>query len=191
MLGFALEHFLHQDDSLDPIGDELEQHSRYLERCRRIAVGPGVFAVFENRRTLKLRLQELARLARATEPNSIAREVRWYNSLLPGPGRLLASISVRPAKREWLRSLDSGRVELRIGDRVIPGHVRADAGGDRLIGLVRWVEFAITRDDRLALADPDQPLVLAVSAGAENLESRPLPAPVRTSLLADLDPQKN
>jgi hypothetical protein len=51
---------------------------------------------------------------------------------------------------------------------------------------VRWVEFAITRDDRLALADPDQPLVLAVSAGAENLESRPLPAPVRTSLLADL-----
>jgi hypothetical protein len=191
MLACTLDHLLADEDSLDPIGDEHEEHSRYLNRCRRICFGPGVAVVFENSRTLRSRLRELARLARATHPGRVHREIAWYDSLLPGPGRLLASISVRAANRDIARRLEAGQVELRIGDRVIPGRVRSDSGGDRVIGLVRWVEFALTRQDRLEMQDRDRPLTLAIRIGDDRYSSDALPPAVRTSLLSDLDPQKN
>ena len=191
MLGYALEHLIAEEDSLDPIGDELEQHSEYLARCRRVQVGSALTVVFENTRTLWLRLRELARLARATQPNRIHRELSWYDSLLPGPGRLLASISVRAANRELVQTLDRGTVELRVGSHTIRGRVRPDSGGDRVVGLVRWVEFGVTRLDRVALLDRDSPLTLAVKVGDECFESRPLANAVRVSLVADLDPRKN
>lgn len=192
MPGLTVEHFLAEhDDSLDPIGDEFEQHSHYLQRCRRVQVGPAVTVVFENARTLRLRLKELARFAKATQPQRIHRELNWYDSLLPGRGRLLCSVSVRAAGRELVRNLDRGVIELRIGSRIVPGRVRSDSGGDRVIGLVRWVEFAIDREDRAALLDRSRPLSLVITVGDEFYESEPLPPAVRGSLLADLDPQKN
>ena len=191
MLGYALEHLIAEEDSLDPIGDELEQHSEYLARCRRAQVGQAMTVVFENTRTLWLRLRELARLARATQPDRIHRELSWYDSLLPGPGRLLASVSVRAANRELVRTLDRGTVELRVGGHSIRGRVRADSGGDRVVGLVRWVEFGVTRLDRVALLDRNLPLTLVVAVGEDRFESAPLARAVRASLLADLDPHKN
>ena len=188
MLAHTLDHLLADEDSLDPIGDELEQHSQYLNRCRRVPVGPGVCVVFENSRTLRLRLRDLARFARATDPNRVHREVSWYDSLLSGPGRLLASVSVRAANRGLARNLESGSVLLRIGDRVVNGVVRNDSGGDRVMGLVRWVEFGLTRLDRLALQDRDEPLTLMIEVNDNSHESRPLPLAVRNSLLSDLDP---
>lgn len=189
MLAHTLEHLLADEDSLDPIGDELEQHNQYLARCRRVSFGPGISVVFENKRTLRLRLRDLARLARATHADRVHREVSWYDSLLPGPGRLLASVSVRAANRALAQELDHGMVELRIGDRSVKGQVRTDSGGDRVVGLVRWVEFGLTRFDRLALQDRDEPLTLAIHTGDWVFESGPLSLAVRTSLLADLEPR--
>ena len=191
MLGYALEHLIAEEDSLDPIGDELEQHSEYLNRCRRVQLGPAISVVFENTRTLWLRLRELARLARATQPDRVHREMHWYDSLLPGPGRLLASVSVRAANRILVQLLDRGDIELRVGSQIIRGRVRADSGGDRVVGLVRWVEFAVTRADRAALRNRDLPLTLYVSVGDESFESGPLPLAMRASLLADLDTRQN
>ena len=191
MLGYALEHLIAEEDSLDPIGDELEQHTQYLHRFRRVQVGPAITVVFENTQTLWLRLRELARLARATEPTRVHREMHWYDSLLPGPGRLLASVSVRAANREFVRHLGEGAVELWIGDHRIRGHVRADSGGDRIVGLVRWVEFAIARADRAALLDRELPWTLLIEVGGESFETGPLSSAVRTSLLRDLHPRKS
>lgn len=188
MLAHTLDHLLADEDSLDPIGDELEQHNQYLSRCRRISFGPGITVVFENKRTLRLRLRDLARFARATDAHRVHREVSWYDSLLPGPGRLLASVSVRAANRALAEALQHGSVELRIGDRTVTGQVRTDSGGDRVMGLVRWVEFGLTRFDRMALADRDEPLTLAISVGDACYESELLPLAVRNSLLGDLDP---
>jgi len=186
MLATTLDHLLADEDSLDPIGDELELHNQYLSRCRRVQFGPGLAVVFENKRTLRLRLRDLARLARATDARRVHRELAWYDSLLPGPGRLLASVSVRAANRALAAELQHGSVELRIGDRVVSGTVREDSGGDRVVGLVRWVEFALSRLDRLALQDRDEALTLAITVGATCHESDPLSPAVRSSLLADL-----
>jgi hypothetical protein len=191
MLAHTLDHLLADEDSLDPIGDELELHNQYLQRCRRVQFGPGITLVFENKRTLRLRLRDLARLARVTGAARIHREVSWYDSLLPGPGRLLASISVRAANRALAKELEHGTVELRIGNHVVKGTVRRDSGGDRVVGLVRWVEFGLTRLDRMALEDRDESLSLAIRIGDEVHRSQPLVPAIRTSLIADLDPRKN
>ena len=84
-----------------------------------------------------------------------------------------------------------GDIELRIGSHTIAGRVRADSGGDRVLGLVRWVEFAIGRSDRAALRDRDQPLTLFIGVGNETFESEPLSAAMRSSLLADLETHKS
>src|SRR5437763_16155955 len=115
MLDFALEHLIAEEESLDPIGDELEQHSRYLNRCRRVQVGPSVVVVFENTRTLWLRLRELARVTRLPDTGHIHREPNWYHSVLPGRGRLLASVKVRAAARPIIRTLDDVANELPAG----------------------------------------------------------------------------
>lgn len=188
MLEFALEQLIAEEESLDPIGDELEQHSQYLNRCRRVQVGPAVVVVFENTRTLWLRLRELARVARMTDPARVNREIHWYRSLLPGPGRLLASVSVRAAAREIVLGMDDGAIELRVGSRSIPGLLRADAAGDRVVGLVRWAEFAVSPADEAALADDANPLTLYAEAGGYVHETEPLGPAVRASLLADLSP---
>jgi hypothetical protein len=191
MLDYALEQLIAEEESLDPIGDEFEQHSQYLHRCRRVRVGPTVVVVFENTRTLWLRLRELARFARLTNSGHVRREMSWYDSLLPGPGRLLASVSVPGAGRVIARTLDRGMIELRAGDHRVRGVLRADAAGDRVVGLVRWVQFNIGDADKDALADDGRPLTLYVEAGAYAHETDPLGPAVRASLLADLSPTGN
>ena len=42
----TLQQLIAEEDSLDPLGDELEVHTRYLTRCRRVPVGPSVVVVF-------------------------------------------------------------------------------------------------------------------------------------------------
>ena len=186
----TLEQLIADEESLDPLGDEFQQHNRYLNRCRRVTVGPSVVVVFENPRTLTLRLRELARVAQLTHPDRVRREMNWYRTLLPGPGRLLASVSVRGADRELALALADGDVRLLAGSHAIPGTLRSDAAGDRIVGLVRWVEFEVNAEDRLALADA-QPLTVAVEVGSYSHESPPLSDAVRNSLLDDLAPARH
>jgi hypothetical protein len=144
--------------------------------------------VFENARTLRFRLQELARLARLTSPARVSREVGWYGSLLPGRGRLVASVAVRdPARRPIPAGADMA-VRLRVGPETIPGTILSDPAGDRIVGLVRWVEFRLAAAERATLADASLPLVLEVEAAAGWYESPPLDPAARASLLADLTP---
>jgi len=188
MHGHTLEHFFAEEESLDPVGDELEQHSEYLHRCRRVRVGPAITVVFENARTLRLRLRELARFARATDPARVHREIGWYESLLPGPGRLLASVTVRAPHRHIVGQLENGFVELRTGDVSIRGRVRTDSGGDRIVGLVRWVEFDIGDEHQAMLRDCNQECTLHIEVGGEDSVSAPLSPAIRASLLGDVKP---
>jgi hypothetical protein len=188
MLTPSLDDLLAAEDSLDPPDGEFERHSRYLGRCRRVRAGPSAVVVFENARTLRFRLQELARLARLAGPERVRREVGWYASLLPGRSRLVASVTVRdPAHRPDLTRGD-GAVRLWVGPRPIPGRALGDPAGDRIVGLVRWVEFRLAATDRTGLADPSLPLVLEVEAAGARHESPPLDPAVRVSLLSDLGP---
>jgi hypothetical protein len=186
MFSATIEQLISEEESLDPLGDELEQHNRYLNRCRRVPVGPSVVVVFENTRTLTLRLRELTRVAKLTHPDNVTREMNWYRTLLPGQGRLLASISVRGADRDLADALAEGDIRLVVGPHAFRGIVREEEGGDRIVGSVRWVEFVISRECRPAFDDETLPVSVRIDAGNYSHESPPLSDKVRISLLDDL-----
>src|SRR5919204_6180236 len=72
-------------------------HTRYLDRYRRVRLGPRVTLLFENRQTLWFRVQEVLRIARLTEPARVRAELDLYNRLLPRRDQLQAALIVRPA----------------------------------------------------------------------------------------------
>src|SRR5574339_608633 len=69
-----------------------ESLTRYLDRYRRVRIGPQVMLVFENRQTLWFRLHELLRVARLADPVFVQRELDCYNRLLPGRDQLQAAL---------------------------------------------------------------------------------------------------
>jgi len=75
-----------------------EAHVRYVDRYRRVRLGPRLTLVFENRQTLWFRVQEVLRVARLADPARILEELAVYNRLLPGRGRLQAALT-RPLGR--------------------------------------------------------------------------------------------
>src|SRR3954466_8176836 len=71
-----------------------EEHQHYLDRYRRVRVGPRVTLLFENRQTLWFRVQEVLRIARLSEPARVQQELDLYNRLLPGRDRLQAALLI-------------------------------------------------------------------------------------------------
>jgi hypothetical protein len=181
-------------DNLSSLHDDsVERRYRYLDRYRRVRVGPAVTVVFENTQTMWFRVQELAQVARAAG-GSVQPELDWYKQLLPGSDRLHAAVWIavpgrRPSKalESVRRAIPLGRIGLRAEDGTeIAGTFRADRVTDRLIGLARWAEFHFTQADRAAFADPARSWRLFVEAIGYRHESDPLSDDVRASLLEDL-----
>jgi hypothetical protein len=171
----------------------VDRRYRYLDRCRRVRVGPAVTVVFENTQTMWFRVQELAQVARAAG-GSVQPEMDWYKKLLPGGDRLHAAVWVAEPGRRPSKALESvrravplGRIGLRAEDGAeVAGAFRADRVADRLIGLARWAEFHFAAADRVAFAHPARRWRLFVEAIGYHHESDLLSDDVRTSLLEDL-----
>src|SRR5437762_8305879 len=71
-----------------------ESHRRYLDKYRRIRIGPRLTLLFENRQTLWFRVQEIVRVARLTEPGRLRAELDVYNELLPARDHLQAALII-------------------------------------------------------------------------------------------------
>src|SRR5262249_37344207 len=80
-------------------------HQRYLDRYRRVRLGPRLTLVFENRQTLWFRVREVLRVARLGAPALVQRELDLYNRLLPGPGRLQAALLLTVEVGRWAEEL--------------------------------------------------------------------------------------
>src|ERR1700690_4266689 len=64
------------------------------KKSRRVAVGPHASAVFENRDTVLLQIQEMLRTERITRPVAIQHEIDTYNDLLPGGDELSCTLMI-------------------------------------------------------------------------------------------------
>src|SRR5947209_3633374 len=97
-----------------------------LKQVRRIAVGPIVTVVFENRDTMRFQVQEMARDERMSTDEQIQTELDVYNPLIPDPGELTATLFLELDSKErlmeWLPKLvgieRSLRLRLSNGDTV-------------------------------------------------------------------------
>jgi len=86
--------------------EEFRVRVKELKRRRRVSVGPIVTLVFENRDTVRFQVQEMARAERIHTDEGIQTELDMYNPLIPGRGRLSATLFVeltsKEALTEWL-----------------------------------------------------------------------------------------
>jgi hypothetical protein len=174
--------------------EHFESHRRYVDRYRRVRVGPRLTLLFENRQTLWFRVQDLLRVARLAEPARVQQELNVYNRLLPTAGRLQAAllIEVKDESKftEELAGWETLRGEelvFRVGPRQFPADLVTCRPEDRCIGAAHWVQFALDADGRKQLASPRQPALFEMRRVGYHHESAPLSEDVRQSLVEDLE----
>lgn len=168
-------------------------HLRYLDRYRRVRVGPKLMLVFENRQTLWFRVQEVLRVARLGELARVRQELDVYNRLLPGPGRLQAALLIdvedesrlEEELRPW-RELRGDSLGLEVGPVRCPANLLTCRPEDRAIGAAHWVQFVLDAEAAALLADPRQPACVRAQVPGYKHDSGPLGDDVRQSLVQDL-----
>jgi hypothetical protein len=161
-------------------------HVIALKKRRRVAVGPFVTFVFENRDTIRFQIQEMARAERMLSDDAIQTELDIYNPLIPEPGRLSATLFVELTSKdelvEWLPKLVGieRSVRLRIGDDVIEARPESahqeQLTRDDVTASVHYVWFDLT---------PAQVAALGAGGGAVTLELAHPAYAHATTLLAD------
>jgi hypothetical protein len=167
---------------------------RYLDRYRRVRVGPRLTLVFENRQTLWFRVQELLRVARLAEPARVQQELDLYNRLLPGRDKLQGALLIEVTEENRLteelapwRSLRGDDLRLRVGENAFPAVLVTCRPEDRSIGTAHWVQFVLDAAGRQQLRDFHRPAFFEINHVAYQHQSPPLSEDVRQSLLEDLE----
>lgn len=104
-----------------------------LKRVRRVPLGDFLTLVFENARTIRFQIQEMARVEKLLSDTAIETELRVYNPLIPSPGQLCATLFIeltsKEALVEWLPRLVGieRSVALRLPDgSLVPAVVDED-----------------------------------------------------------------
>ena len=95
-----------QRSEILPIGEyeAIRPHfrARVIEekRPRRVKIGDHISAVFENRDSVLLQIQEMLRTERITSEAAILHEIETYNDLLPGERQLSVTLFVEIPEKE-------------------------------------------------------------------------------------------
>ena len=170
-----------------------DSHRRYVDRYRRVRIGPKLTLVFENRQTLWFRVQEVIRIARLTATVEVQQELNLYNRLLPGHQRLQAALLIEIADSARLmeelapwHDLAGEQLILQLGGTRFPAHLVTCRPEDRTIGTAHWVQFPINAEGRKLLTRFEQPAYFAFDGGAYRHQSAPLSDDLRQSLFDDL-----
>jgi hypothetical protein len=166
--------------------------NRYLDRYRKVRLGPRLILLFENRQTLWFRVQEVLRIARLADPQRVQQELDLYNRLLPGrdqlQGALVIDIEEARFSEElaFWQTLRGDSLLLCVGNRKLPAHLVTCRPEDRTIGTAHWVQFTLQPSDRSAFADFHHPAYIEITHDSYRHESPILGEDVRQSLLDDL-----
>lgn len=135
--------------------DEFRAKVMEAKRRRRLSFGTIVTLMFENRDTMRLQIQEMARVEKLVTDEEIQVELDTYNPMIPEPGQLTATVFLELTSddqmREWLPKLvgieGSFVVVLPNGDRVASITEEAHAGQltrEEATAAVHYIRFEFT-----------------------------------------------
>lgn len=162
---------------------------------RRVALGPRVTVVFEDRETVRWQVQEMARVERLTADDDLQRELDVYNELVPDDHQLSATLlieitdvaEIRP-ELDRLIGLDE-HVALVLGTgpdaRRIPAGFDPKQLEEERIAAVQYIRFPLDEDAIAQLRDARAPATLRLDHAHYQADT-PLDAATRASLLEDL-----
>ncbi|MBY0249332.1 MAG: DUF3501 family protein [Nitrospiraceae bacterium] len=164
-----------------------------LKRRRRIALGPLIMMVFENRDTLLFQIQEMVRVEHIVEPSKIQNELDVYNAILPAPDELSATLLIEITEeammKHWLdqfMGLDHGeKVAIVAGGERVFGEFEGGHSHETKISAVHFVRFRPTASMQSAIADLRQPVLLTVDHGEYHVQTA-VPGSMREEWLSDL-----
>jgi hypothetical protein len=166
-----------------------------LKRRRRVAVGPIVTFVFENRDTVRFQIQEMARVEHIVTDSGIQAELDIYNPLVPEPGHLCVTMFLELVSdddvRRWLPRLGGieRSVHLRLADGTEidaepdPAHA-ARLTREHVTAAVHYLSFALDQEQVKSFTEGAG---LRVRHDAYDFEAT-LDPETRTELLTDLRP---
>ena len=172
---------------------ELQRRVFALKRRRRVAVGPIVTLLFENRDTIRFQIQEMARAEKMLRDEQILTELETYNPLIPEAGELSATLFIELTSKaeleEWLPKLVGieRSVELRVGDEVVKAEPEAaheqQLTREDITASVHYIRFQLSPQQVERFAS--DPVQLAVNHPAYQ-QQVDLTEETRRELLADL-----
>lgn len=164
---------------------------------RRVALGPNLSLLFENRRTVLYQIQEMTRTERIVDEALIREELDAYNALVPGEGQLSATLFIEieglhrlsqdEVRREVNRFQGLERaVFLSLGEgQRLPAVFEAGHSKEEKMAAVQYLRFVVPEAARRALADPATPVRLVVDHARYRAEAE-VGSSLRQELLADL-----
>lgn len=166
---------------------------RYLDRYRRVRIGPKVTLLFENRQTLWFRVHEIIRIARLSESGRLQKELDLYNTLLPGRNTLQAALVIDIADETRLaeelapwQGFNGTQLKLHIGRDFVPAMLVTSRTEDLSVGAAHWVQFTLDQGGRQVLGNLREPAYLALTLKEYQHQSATLGDEIRQSLLDDL-----
>ena len=125
-----------------------ESHRRYLDRYRRVRIGPRLTLLFENHLTVRYQIQEMVRTERMVKEADIQHEIDTYNELLGGEGELGCTLLIEiedPAVRDeklraWWRLPEKIYLLLEDATRIWATFDDRQRGDDR-VSSVQYLKF--------------------------------------------------
>jgi hypothetical protein len=154
----------------EKVRDARRQAVIALKAERRVAVGRYLSFVFENRDTVWFQIQEMVRAERLVDEAKIADEIAVYNSLLPRPGELAATMFIEIGEPDRIQPvLDAllgidtrDYVRLHVGPHVVVGVFEAGHSDEELgkLSAVHFVRFPLPPAARRAFAESEVALVV-------------------------------
>jgi hypothetical protein len=165
-----------------------------LKRRRRLALGPLVSVLFENRDTVRYQIQEMARAERMLSDEQVQAELDIYNPLVPEAGELSLTLFLELTSeeelREWLPKLVGIERSLRleVGGVAVPGEPETaheeSLTREEVTASVHYVGFSLGAGlVRRFAADPVELALDHPSYSA----SAPIEGETKESLLGDLE----
>ncbi len=165
------------------------------KRNRRLAVGPSLSLVFENRETLRFQVLEMLWVERITKPERVQQELDVYNELMPGENDLSATLFVEIPELDRIRpALDQlvgidEHVVLRLGEAPDTEQIRACFDPKQMeedrISAVQYIRFRLSEVPRARFTRPELPARIDIDH-PNYRHSAALPEGLRHSLIADL-----
>ena len=135
---------------------QFRQEMIAAKQDRRLAVGPFMTFIFENRLTVKFQVQEILRVERITAAAAVAEELEGFNTMLPGDGELSATLMIELAgadaevKAQLARLSGLGdHLWLELDGERLRGQMEGGRDDGNRVSAVQYVRFPVPDREKL------------------------------------------